>query len=232
MKINREEINEIVRRVLTYYIRKKSSGERKKTLYMIPAFPVGLEEVLAEYELYGESEDMDFILEENFADAALHGKAVFYKEEPADMRHIFRLLTTYKRLEIHTPSIDFLRSVKDGREEDSFVRIALYFLMMHKSVIIREPYRQEELPEGRFAREVKEMQSDLWDMGATFTGLGVSVGDVEAVKQELADSLITENTVTDAYEKGRREILTAENAVITPLALEKAKILGLRIVQR
>ena len=54
-RFSKKEIGDVVRRVLTYYLRKREEQiNEKKVLFLIPSFPVGLQESLQEYELYGE----------------------------------------------------------------------------------------------------------------------------------------------------------------------------------
>lgn len=232
MNISREEINEVVRRVLAYYMQKKNMSDKKRSLYLIPSCPVGLEETLTEYDLYGITEDMDFVTAEEFLSPVLHEKTVFHKNDRIQMQHVFRNLTKYHRLEIHCPTLDFLRAVRDGREEDVFVRITLYFLMSYKTVVIRQPYGERELPGGRFSKMAEELRSDLWDMGVTFTNLKVSLGSVSGQLAETEGGLITEKIVSNSYKKGLRELFTARNTVITPLAQERANELGVRIVRK
>lgn len=231
MEISKEEIAEVIRRVLTYYKRKKVLENTKRTLYLIPSCPVGLDEILMEYDLYGISDDMDFAVSEEIMTSAVKEKQVFFKENKIQMQHIFRRIPGYKRLEIHCPSFDFLRAVKDAREEDLFVRITLYFLMMHKPVLIRHPYRPENLPSGRFSKAAAELQRDLWDMGITFTDLKVNLCDAVSKDPGIEDGLITEQIVDSLYKNGAREFFAMEGTVITPLALERAKELGVRIIQ-
>ena len=69
-KFSKSEIGEVIRRVITYYLRKRELGlERRKELFLIPKFPAGLQELLAEFELYGELESVDFLLEEEGLEA-------------------------------------------------------------------------------------------------------------------------------------------------------------------
>ncbi len=50
MKISRDEISTLVRRVLMYYIRRKErEKEDGRVLFLIPEHPIGLDEVIGWY---------------------------------------------------------------------------------------------------------------------------------------------------------------------------------------
>lgn len=233
MKINKEELREIVRHVLICYMRRKECEEsREKTLFIIPLYPVGLGEMLLEYELYGRMENTDFILEENtLIIPELKGRRVFCGDNRKDMQCVFQSFVHYQRLELYSPSLDFLRAVKEGKEENILVRIVLYFLLMKKPVTIRQPYKPEELPEGRFGRALKDIQSDLWDMGAAFMELYTGIGDTGNMHIQES-GLITEEAVERAFKEGIRELVMNDSTVITPLVTERAKELGIHIIKR
>lgn len=224
MKISKEEISSVIRRVLMYYVKKKDIAEDSdKILFMIPGYPIAPEELIAEYELYDELKNVVFFLEEECPVLCTSGTAgVLYKGRKEDVKKVFGATGRYKRLEIYAPSIDFLRNLREGREEDIFVRAALCFLMTNKTVKVRLPYDPGELPDGKFAKRIRDLAADLWDMGVSFAGL-VPGFEVPGAEASETDSLITEELVETYYERGYRELTVKEGAVVTPLALERAK---------
>lgn len=230
MKISKEEISSIIHRVLLYYMKKKDMAEDSdKILFMVPGYPIAPEELVAEYELYDELKRIEFFLEEACPAICASGTAgVLYKSNREDVRKVFGTIKTYERLEIYAPSVDFLRNLREGKEEDIFVKAALCFLMMKKTVKVRLPYAPRELPDGRFAKRIRDLASDLWDMGVSFAGL-VPGFEVLGAEASETDSLITEELVETYYERGYRELTVREGAVVTPLALERAKELNIHI---
>ncbi len=232
MKISREEISTLVQRVLTYYIRrKKREEEAGRILFLIPEYPIGLSDVIGEYELYGELGILDLFLEQKSMDFAnASGVRIFCKERKEDVGHILSSLTQYQKLEIYAPSLDFLRMLKNGEEHSLFIRIALYFLMTGKEVIVRLPYAADTVPEGRFGKSVKDLLHDLWDMGISFAGLNPGFGEMVSLKEQKTADFITQSSVDKLYMQGCRQIYAARNAVVTPLALERAKELNIQII--
>lgn len=234
MKINKEELKEIVRRVLTYYIYRRDHPENeKKTLFLIPLFPAGLHEILLEYEMYGKMEGTDFVLEEDIPGIPeLADANVYCMENREDIKHIFLSLMHYQKLEIYSPSLDFLREVQAGREENLFVKITLYFLFMGRPVTVRLPYQPGCLPEGRFGKAVRELQADLWDMGISFADIHSGVSNAINAEMGQDKELITEEAVEKIFKEGFREIMVSKGTVITPLGMERAKELGIHVVKR
>lgn len=227
MKISKEELREVVRRVVTYYMRRKEYEESaERILFIVPSYPIGLSEMLLEYELYGGIENIDFVIEESsLMIPELKEGRVFCGDDSKDMQYVFRSIMQYQRLMLYSPSLDFLRAVREGREESVLVRIVLCFLLMRKPVTVRQPYQDEELPEGRFGRIVKDIQADLWDMGVSFAGLHIDIG-------HAGNELITEDSVQKVFKEGIRELYISKSSVITPLGMERAKELGIHIIKR
>lgn len=234
MKISKEELKEVVRRVLTYYICRKECAESgERILFIVPLYPVGLSEMLLEYGLYGKMENIDFVLEESYLMIPeLKGGRVFCGDDRKDIQYVFRALMHYQRLELYSPSLEFLRAVKEGRDENILVRIVLCSLLMKKPVTVRQPYQPGELPEGRFGKAVKDMQSDLWDMGVSFAGLHMGIEHADNMCFEKEYGLITEYAVEKAFKEGIGELDISKSSVITPLGMERAKELGIHIIKR
>lgn len=230
MKISKEDINSVIRRVMMYYMKIKNiSKDCEKVLFMIPGYPIAPEKLIAEYELYDELKNMEFLLEEECrALCASDAAGILYKDKKEDIKKVFAAITSYKRLEIYAPSIDFLKSLRGGREEDVFVKIALYFLMTKKTVTVRLPYHLDTLPGGAFTKKVKDLLADLWDMGVCFGTLMPGFESLEA-KADEAGSLITENRIEKCYQSGYRELTVRKGTVVTPLAWERAKELNIHI---
>ena len=219
MKISRDEISTLVRRVLMYYIRRKErEKEDGRVLFLIPEHPIGLDEVIGEYRLYGELDALDLFYEG--------------RSGQENTSHVLSILPRYQKLEIYAPPLNFLRMLKDGEESSLFIRIALYFLMVGKEVNVRLPYVTGVLPEGRFGKSVKDMLCDLWDMRVSFAGLTPEFGEMVSMKEQQQVDFITESRVEEFYARGCRQIHAARNAVVTPLALERAKELNIQIINR
>ncbi len=232
-KFSKDEIGEVIRRVITYYLRRREFHfERRKELFLVPRFPVGLQDLLAEFELYGELETVDFFLEEEGLEALdITGCRLYYMSDKKDVSYILNGLPVYERLELYDPSLDFLRAVKEGKEEDIAAKITLYFLMSGKPVIARLPYDMTALSAGTFGRSAKELKEDLGDMGMLFLDLKPGIEEFLPAGDDGNLTLVTEETVRQAHGRGRRLICAAKGAVITPLAAEKAKECGISIIK-
>lgn len=229
-KFSKDEIREVIRRVLTYYLRRREfQSERRKRLFLIPRFPAGLQELLAELELYGELETVDFFLEERAEAVDITGCRMFYLFDAGDVSYILNGLPAYERLELYDPSLEFLRAVREGKERELAVKITLYFLLSKKPVMARLPYELASVSGGVFGRMTKELKEDLGDMGMIFLDLKPETGELFPSGTEGSLTLVTEEAVRQAHERGERLIFAAEGAVITPLAAEKAKECGISI---
>ncbi len=234
IKISKEEIRDVIRRVLTYYMRKpKLDRAVGKTLFLVPKIPVELGKSLSELELYGELDTIEIFMEEKNTDETasdITGNRFFCQENKEDVRHVTSSLGSYRKLEVYAPSINFLKKIKEGVEDELFIRITLFFLMTGKPVIFREPYDSKSLPDGKFGKAMRDLMEDMWDMGISFAGLTPGLGELADIVEEEKPDVVTEEMVEKYYSMGYRQIPAAKHAVVTPLAREKAKELDIQIL--
>ena len=232
-KFSKNEISEVIRRVLTYYLHKRENPtDRKKVLFFIPKFPVGLQETISEYELYGELDSIDFFVEDtDIEELKSFGCKIYYASDAKDVSNILNHLSTYEKLEIYDPSLDFLRDLKEGKERNIFIKIAIFFLMSEKPVIVRLPYDMDHISQGVFGRAAKDLKDDLCDMGIHFSGLKADFAELfrESAGQKL--DFVSEEVINQCYERGEKLIYVSINAVVTPLAVERAKELSIGIIK-
>lgn len=232
-KFSKNEISEVIRRVLTYYLHKRENPtDRKKALFLVPKFPAGLRETISEYELYGELESIDFFVEDTESEELKSfGCKTYYVSDAKDVSNILNCLSTYKKLEIYDPSLDFLRDLKEGKERNIFIKIAIFFLMSGKPVVVRLPYDMNGIFQGAFGRATKDLKEDLRDMGIHFSGLKTDFAERlgESAGQKL--DFISEEIIDQCHERGEKLIYASINAVVTPLAVERAKELDVGIIK-
>ncbi|MCF0145616.1 MAG: hypothetical protein HUJ73_03410 [Eubacterium sp.] len=229
--LTRDEIKTIISRVVHYFVRKRELKVRAgRVLFLVPEYPMGLKQTIMSYDLYGELDGIDFVLAKPDPDVAgiCRGK-IYLKDDPEDMRCVFTLLPEYEEINIYTPSLDFLRALREGREEDLMVRAALFFLMNGKVVIVRLPYRAGSLKDGRFAKQLRDLMDDLWEMGVSFSEMDPHFGDGTPEKVVLAAGLVTEDLVEEYYRRGFSKIRVDDHTIVTPLAADRAREHGIQI---
>lgn len=230
MKFNKEDLALVVKKVLTYYLgRQNTRNPNGRSLAIISEFPIGFDGFFSEFELSGETATTDFF---TAAPQLTYpaGAGVFTKGNKTEELNLLNRLATYEKLDILTPSLSFLRALRDGDESDVFARVTLWFLMTDRQVMARVPYGLGDLPSGTFGKQVRTLLDDLSDMGITFAGL--TPGFEEMLKQldgYETDKLISEETVRQYAKVGVKQITAPKGTVITPLARETAKEIGVAI---
>ena len=226
-RFSNKEIGDVVRRVLTYYLRKREEKiNEKKVLFLIPSFPVVLQESMREYELYGELHSVDFLTEDEAVEIFRDWDCKMYRaSDKKDIAVILGHLQSYERLEIYDPPLEFLRDLRNGKESRLFIKIAIYFLMSEKPVVVRMPYEMHSVSKGAFGKELNDLKNDLHDMGITFSDL--KVNPIANLKLDL----VTEEIVEQYYKRGEKIICAEKDAIVTPLAKEKAKERNISIIK-
>lgn len=225
MVISKEELKTIVRQVVNYYLeRKKAYGDGRKNLIIIPRDSIGAGRFIEEYELSGRLKS-SYILADSPIEKAEPLCHVCYMGNTKEVDMLLEHMDMFESLELYCPSINLIKSVVSGDEENLFSKIVIYFLLNGKRVIFYLPYDFSKLPDGAFSLTLKRLLSDVTDMGASLTDLH-AVHSGQAVEDM---GIVTEDMVLKMFENGTRSIEASKGTIVTPLAKDKAKELGVAI---
>lgn len=225
MVLSKEELNAIVRWVVTYYLeRKKASGAGRKNLIIIPRDSIGTGRYIEECELSGKLKH-SHILADSPLEKAEDMCPVSCKGNAREVDTLLEQMDMFDSLELYCPSINLIKSVVSGDEGDLFSKITIYFLLNGKRVLFYLPYDFSKLPDGGFSLTLKRLLSDATDMGATLTGL--YSGHCDPAVEDMR--VVTEDMVQRMFENGTRSIEASKGTIVTPLAADKAKELGVAI---
>lgn len=230
MVLSKEELKAIVRQVVTCYLeREKMHGSGMKNLIIIPKDSIGAGRFIEEYKLSGRLKS-SYILADSPIEKAENLCPVCCKENAKEMDMLLENLDMFESLELYCPSINLIKSVVSGDEEDLFSKIAIYFLLNGKRVLFYLPYDFSKLPEGGFSLKLKRLLSDVTDMGASLTRLHAGSTHQTAEDQTEEDmSIVTEDMVRRMFENGTRSIEASKGTIVTPLAHDIARELGVAI---
>ncbi|MBQ1515890.1 MAG: hypothetical protein IIZ51_08585 [Lachnospiraceae bacterium] len=228
-RFEKDEIRTVVRRALRYLEFRAEDGPPGKVLVLFPAGACEAKELIAEYVLSGYADDAVFCFEssDDIPDAArgMDDLRIVSEDRPREAGRIYGDLSRFDRVEICSPSVSFMKRLASGGD-DRMVRAASSFFMTGRPCVIRTPYRPDRLRPGRFARELKQLYEDLWDMGVSFAGMTPE----PAGRTESTADLVTEKDVIDAHQRNISRIICGPKAVITPLAAEAARERSIQII--
>lgn len=145
-------------------------------------------------------------------------------EDPEDKQQLMETLKYYASIVLAMPPLWMLKNITSGDDRGFFEQVFLRALLWSKNVSVVLDFERPKFKHGAFFKELNEALNSLEAMGAEIISLKLSVGAPEEALQ-----LVTEAEVIDAHKAGKERIPCAAGAIITALAWDTAKELGISI---
>lgn len=213
-------IREIVRRVLAQL---PSAGESMggETILLAPAWipdpePVRRycsQQALTQITAIGEG-----------AHALGDGVCLVSADTQQERADAMKLLAGARGIMLVNPTLGLMKAIARGNDEGYFEQLFLRALLWGKDAAVLLDYEKPKFRRGTFFQELNDALGAIEEMGAAVVPLGLSV---KKAQERLM--LVTEREVVDAYAAHQERVMCAAGAIVTPLARDKAKELGLYI---
>jgi hypothetical protein len=223
MNIDENELKSIIRRIAERIIREMLAPEKTErgALALVPAFVPDAVPVL------------QYLKEKCGAEAACAGEGAealdgtlrrIASQTPQDRQRLMSRLKGFKDIVLVCPPLWMLKSIASGDDRGFFEQAVMRSLLWHKNVTVLLDFEKPGFGRSEFFQQIGDALKALEDMGAKVVSLKLSVCKPE---DELA--LVTEAEVRDAHGSGRGRIRCADGAIVTPLARDAARELGMEI---
>jgi hypothetical protein len=141
-----------------------------------------------------------------------------------NQQRLMEALKNFKDIILVTPPLWMLKNIASGDDRGFFEQLFLRALLWEKNVSVALDFGKPKFRRGTFFQELNDALGALEEMGAAVVSLELSVGKPEG---ELP--LVTQAEVADAKKRGKDRIRCAPGAIVTPLARDAAKELGVTI---
>ena len=141
-----------------------------------------------------------------------------------DQQRLMETLKNYRDVVLATPPLWMLKKVAAGDDRGFYEQTFMHALLWEKKVSVVLDFGKPKFKRGTFFEELNDALSAIEEMGAEVVSLKLSVGRPEG---ELP--LVTEAEVVDAQKQGHMRVKCAPGAIVTPLARDTAKELGVSI---
>jgi hypothetical protein len=219
--IDVDELKKLIRRIVEQEVRKALAPEsvEEGALVLLPTYvpdPEPLKSYLKEKYAYG-------VTAAGEGAAALGAEFITAGvESPQDRQRLIASLKSYEDILLAVPPLWMLKNIAIGDDRGFFEQTLIHALLWKKNVYVVLDFERPG-----FGRAFEGLSDDLRaieNMGAKIVSLKLSVG-----RPEGQLSLVTEAEVTDAQRQGRERLRCAPGAIVTPLARDAAKELGIEI---
>ena len=141
-----------------------------------------------------------------------------------DRQQLVESLKCYSHVVLAAPPIALLKRIADGEDEGFIEQIVTRAILWDKEVEVILDYTLPRQRRGPLFERVSAAADALSQMGVKFVTLGHTE---QGTVKEL--TLITEAEVIDAQKNSASQIRCAPDAIVTPLANDKARELGILI---
>lgn len=155
------------------------------------------------------------------------GFGVLGVETRQDQQRLMETLKGCAKVLLVFPPLWMLKSIAAGDDGEFFVQAFTRALLWEKDATVLLDFKKPGFKRGTYFEALSDALGALEGMGAKIESLKLSVG-----KPEGRLALVTEAEVFEANKRGRDRIACAPGAIITPLARDAAKELGVSIDER
>jgi hypothetical protein len=216
------ELKIMIRRIAEQVIRRILEPDKteKGTLAMIPSYVPDIGP-LKEY------------LKSSFPDglvcagegAGLVGEgSTVSAETQLDKQKLMESLKGCANVLLVSPPLWMLKNIANGDDRGFFEQAFVRALLWNKSVTVVLDFEKPHFMRGTYFEGLNDALLAIENMGAKVKTLKLSVG-----KPEGQYSLVTETEIVDAYKQHKERIRCEAGAIVTPLARDAAKELGVLI---
>jgi hypothetical protein len=221
MNIDDKQLKSLIRRIAEQEIRRLLEPEKTErgALAIIPAFVPDPEPVKA----YLKKEYPEVTLVGEGAQDMGAEFSVACAETRQEKQLLMASLKGYADILLINPPLWMMKNIACGDDRGFYEQAFLRALLWNKNVTVVLDFEKPGFKRGTFFEGINDALSAIEGMGAGIVSLGLSVVKAEELE------LVTEAEVVDAHKQGRERVPCAPGAIVTPLARDRAKELGIEI---
>lgn len=141
-----------------------------------------------------------------------------------DQQQLMEALRGCAKVLLISPPLWMLKNIAQGDDREFFGQAFMRALLWNKDVTVLLDFEKPGFKRGTYFEGLRDALGAIEGMGAKIVSLKLSAG-----KPEGQLSLVTESEIADANSQGKKRVRCAPGAIITPLAWDAAKELGVSI---
>lgn len=159
-----------------------------------------------------------------------HVKQILNLNEEDARENLTRTINNFDALCFLSPGLKQMQALVVGDDSGYLESLVIYSLLHKKKTVFLLDYKVDNLPSNSFTRKIKGLLGSISEMGIFIDILGQAV-EKETEIPLKHKKLITQKEVEDIYKSGTKEIFCEKGCIITPLAKDRAKEMGVNFVQ-
>ncbi|MHB1394528.1 MAG: hypothetical protein ACYCYE_15940 [Clostridia bacterium] len=159
-----------------------------------------------------------------------HVKQILNLNEEAARENLTSTINKFDELCFLSPGLKQMQALVVGDDSGYFESLVIYSLLHKKKTVFLLDYKVDNLPSNSFTRKIKSLLGSISEMGIFVDILGQAI-EKETEIPLKHKKLITQKDVEDIYKSGTKEIFCEKGCIITPLAKDRAKEMGVNFVR-
>lgn len=226
--MDEQELKNLISRITEQVIaRLTESGNiidtnQKNILVIVPAYVPDMAALTAHLkQAYGDG--FECVLFEDM-DAFCPDIKMKYIKTQSDRQQMMDKLKHYADVVLAVPPLGMIKSIAEGDDSGFVEQVFLKAILWEKKVLMMLDFEKPKFKRGTFFEGLSDSLGAIEDMGVDIVSLKSSVKKV--IDEQ---SLVSEADVIDAVKSGEMRVKCALGAIVTPLARDKAKELGVAI---
>lgn len=197
-------------------------GEEWDALVLVPGFVPAPEKALsAVFAQFGKQTQIVFLSEAVFS---AEGIPACRLDWATQKNELVELMVRAQRVVLLAPSTGLLTRMGSGAASEDVSEALIRRILWGKSVDVLLDFEPPKFQRGTYFAQLAEAIDALCGMGFVFSTYQPVVSCSEGVH-----ALVTERDIVEAKQSGRKQILCAAGAIVTPLAVDTAKELQIHI---
>jgi len=208
--------------------------KKNRMLILIPDMVIGLKKYIQFIESYYSDYEITigytgYTQKVNELLSSMLVNEILNLDDKTSREKLMDTLCQFDSISLVSPAIKQMNSIASGNDQDFLEKIILYFVLHGKVASILLDYDIKNLPPSTLSRKMKELLETIESMGIAVCVLGEGCKSIrESAKKKRG--LITENDIDEMWRKGIKEFRDDGGCIITPLARDRAKEIGLTII--
>lgn len=231
-KTTAEVVNRTMQQSQTVSFQDVSMPKIKQLLLIIPANVINLDEWVNQIEnRYFDCELCIASFKKTDATKFRHAKEIYDLNGELSRDNLANNINKYEEIIFLSPELKQMRALALGDDSGFLENLVIYSLLHKKKIVFLFDYDVQALPANSFGKKVKDLLGSISEMGVLIEVLGHSKEKKSDAMTVRSKQLITQRDVEDFYKGGTKEILCEKGCIITPLAKDASREMGVNFIQ-
>ena len=151
-------------------------------------------------------------------------------EDEQNARSLIDSLEEFEAVYLYSPGFELMERVTHLRDDELVIRILLQGLLLGKKAGVCFGRDIDSLPPGLY-RRLRELFREMEDLGLYICKNSDSTAAKTKSSKMAPRKLLLEDDITALHRQGQTALCVEKNCILTPLAVDKARELGIQLTR-